>query len=416
MRISIVPIGCILLLLNVSSSQIAAQEDPPASATNPTEAQSPAQAPVAALTGQQLDEFIATEFKRLDDRSFHGRQLASSRLMQYPTEVVEAIRQNITSSSVNQASAMIQLLDRFATKKDLDTSTQAYTLLAELAKLKSTSIGSMAHRSIVAIEDAKEVQAFEMLTHAGLEIGYLRISINGTNPDNDSSSTALRYRSGDFTGKRELLGYLRFLRNISIVVLEGAEVDRDLLLRIVELPNVKKVLIANATLNAQDLRVLASISELKHLELAYVPVNDELVEVLNDLALTESLWLFGTKVTAEGEKKIREQLAGLEIYRGAGGFVGIQSSPFGPVRVSKIEPNSGAEKGGVQPNDIITEVDGVEVKDFDAFRAEIGKHGPGVKIRLKILRLIYNPGLNRNDPIQYELVIELGEKPIRAGN
>jgi tetratricopeptide (TPR) repeat protein len=54
--------------------------------------------------------------------------------------------------------------------------------------------------------------------------------------------------------------------------------------------------------------------------------------------------------------------------------------------VTEVDPDSGAEKAGIQPGDIIIEIDGKEVKDQSAFVNAIREHKPGDKIKIKVIR------------------------------
>lgn len=54
--------------------------------------------------------------------------------------------------------------------------------------------------------------------------------------------------------------------------------------------------------------------------------------------------------------------------------------------VSEVSPESAAEKGGIEPGDIITEVNGNKVGSFQELRAKIGSMGAGAEVELTLLR------------------------------
>lgn len=58
----------------------------------------------------------------------------------------------------------------------------------------------------------------------------------------------------------------------------------------------------------------------------------------------------------------------------------------GGVRVSVVTPNGPADKGGLKAGDIITSVDGKEVKDGDELVSIISNKAPGTNVRLGYLR------------------------------
>lgn len=61
------------------------------------------------------------------------------------------------------------------------------------------------------------------------------------------------------------------------------------------------------------------------------------------------------------------------------------SEPHGAL-VSRIEPDSAAEKAGLQPGDIITAVDGVRIADSSDLPRIIGEKRPGTEVRLELWR------------------------------
>ena len=56
------------------------------------------------------------------------------------------------------------------------------------------------------------------------------------------------------------------------------------------------------------------------------------------------------------------------------------------VRVAQVEIGSPAAKGGVVPNDIITEINGIRVTSYQEIKAELAQFKPGDKITLTVFR------------------------------
>ncbi len=69
--------------------------------------------------------------------------------------------------------------------------------------------------------------------------------------------------------------------------------------------------------------------------------------------------------------------------------------------VQRVEPNSPASQAGVQTRDVITEIDGQELKDESALPKTVSSHKPGDKITLTVIR--------GGKPMQIPLT--LGEMP-----
>ncbi|CCF83776.1 S1C family serine protease [Nitrolancea hollandica] len=69
--------------------------------------------------------------------------------------------------------------------------------------------------------------------------------------------------------------------------------------------------------------------------------------------------------------------------------------------VQRIEPNSPASQAGVQARDVITEIDGQELKDESALPKTVSSHKPGDKITLTVIR----------DGKSMQIPLTLGEMP-----
>ena len=108
--------------------------------------------------------------------------------------------------------------------------------------------------------------------------------------------------------------------------------------------------------------------------------------------------------------EIAKHLDGLEIYRGNGGFLGIGSEVFGPVRVTSIQQNSAAENAGFELGDIITEIQGVPIKNFAALRATIGNFAPNEMLLIKLNRPKDRTGRRQLGFFELQLFVVLNEQ------
>ena len=55
--------------------------------------------------------------------------------------------------------------------------------------------------------------------------------------------------------------------------------------------------------------------------------------------------------------------------------------------IAGIQPGSSAEKAGLLPQDVITEINGTAISDFGACTRIIGEHKPGEEISVVIERM-----------------------------
>jgi S1-C subfamily serine protease len=61
-------------------------------------------------------------------------------------------------------------------------------------------------------------------------------------------------------------------------------------------------------------------------------------------------------------------------------------SAEGPATLSRVDPDSPAEKAGMKPGDVILKVDTVTITNFDSFSAEVQKCQPGAKVDVEVKR------------------------------
>lgn len=87
-----------------------------------------------------------------------------------------------------------------------------------------------------------------------------------------------------------------------------------------------------------------------------------------------------------------------------GAFIGAtdENAPQQGAVVGQVTPNSPAAKAGLQNGDVITGVNGQEMKSPNQFRSAITKAGAGKEVRLEVLR-----GKEKKD-----LDAKLGEAPV----
>jgi len=82
-------------------------------------------------------------------------------------------------------------------------------------------------------------------------------------------------------------------------------------------------------------------------------------------------------VVSVGPRKVERRLPALGVI--------LEDSEQGP-RVHRVVEESGAAKAGIKAGDIVTELDGEEVKSRDAMIDAIRERRPGDKVRMKVLR------------------------------
>lgn len=385
-----------LLLLSPLAAQDAATQDSVASAPLAT----------GALTDNATDAAaIEAHIRDLGDASYRVRQIARWRLEQSPLESLAAIEACLAQVDYETGDQLIDLLSAMATHSDVTISLRARATLESQANGVS-SLGRRAATALRAIADLQEAQALEILSYHGARFGSPNALGFTLNAQLEQPSQVLSmWIDQSFTGDETTIAWIQFLKSIDSVFFEGPDVGDQHFESLSRLPNIKKVKLKHVRLTSDDLRALSSLQTLEMLELSYVDIDDSYLELLAKLPVSQSLRLFGTRITNEGAERLAQQLDGIEIYCGKGGYLGIATNTQDTV-VSNLIAGSGAQLAGIQLRDILTHVDNVPISDMSELRAELGKHRAGDKIVVSLKRP-FGP----NETVVMHLDVTLGEDP-----
>ncbi len=348
-----------------------------------------------------IDQQIAD----LSHSSYRARQLARWRLEQTPEKSIEAIRDCLGSVDYNTGGQLVDLLSALATHSDVEVSANARSTLKEYANNVS-SVGRKAETALRAIADLKEAQALEILTHHIARFGpprELGFTLNAR-LNLDGNELALMIDSS-FSGDEHVVAWIQFLKSIDTVYFEGPAINSQHFEAIACLPTIKNVKLKRVSLKPEDLLTLKGCQSLEMLELSYVNVDDDYLDELAELPISQSLRLYGTQITAGGAELLAKQLDGIEIYCGKGGYLGIATDPRN-TRVTEVMGGSGAQLAGIKHNDELTHVDGVPIKNMTELRTELGKHMAGDRIMISLTREL--------SPVEVKALqveVTLGEDP-----
>ncbi len=125
-------------------------------------------------------------------------------------------------------------------------------------------------------------------------------------------------------------------------------------------------------------------------------LGEQAATALPELPQVQRIEFYGGEISPEAVAKLKERLptnVAIEVRSGARlGIAGrhpLMGAP-NPVgvgaTVQDVLPGSAAAKAGIQPGDVIAQIAGVEVKDFEHLTQEIAKCQPGDKAALKVQR------------------------------
>ncbi|HYO25090.1 MAG TPA: PDZ domain-containing protein, partial [Lacipirellulaceae bacterium] len=116
---------------------------------------------------------------------------------------------------------------------------------------------------------------------------------------------------------------------------------------------------------------------------------DEAAPRLETITHLQTIEFYGTKVSDAAVERLRGALPHANVDVRGPARLGIAGSPLaggGGAAVNEVQAGTAAEKAGIVPGDVITEIEGTPVTDFKMLTREIAKAKAGDTITLKVLR------------------------------
>jgi hypothetical protein len=341
--------------------------------------------PAVASAQDETDAFRPADLREhiiaLSHPSYRARELARWRLEQQPLQSIVEIQKNIQSVDHNAAAQLIDLLSSMAMSSDVAVSVEARSALGDLAN-NTTSVGKLAGNTLNAIADLQEEKAMQILAFHGAQFRHGLFTINGHSRA-DPSLLGMKIDE-TFDGDAETIKWIRFLKSIDAIYFIGPQIDTRYFEAVSGLTRLKVIKLKRVSLIDSDLKLFRNLLALEHLGINYTPIDDSSIPSILELPVSQSLRLYGTRITEKGEAQLNNQLDGIQIYRGNGGFLGI--SMLAKNEVDSVVLQSAAQRAGIRVGDKIMTVDGVAIGNFEELRSELGKHVVGDAVSFDIIR------------------------------
>jgi hypothetical protein len=323
------------------------------------------------LFAQSSDpQWIYQQIQRLGDPKYRTRQMARNHLEDNPVQSLLVIRECIDAVETVVGIQLVDLLSGLALHTDFKVSGTATEILASVAS-EATSVGRSSANSLSAIADLQEEKAVEILTNQGAYIGPQNFSINGR-VDRSGGPLSLRIDES-FWGTEADLEWMRYLKSVQVVYLKGPKITPTVFQALSQLTQVRAIKLRSVTISKEQLLLLQELGTLEHLGMSYMDIDDSYIPMVLQLPINQSIRLYGTRVTEAGEKQLLDAMDGIEIFRGAGGFLGI-SSVSRQAQVDQVTPGSAAAKAGVLPGDLVVSINKIPISTFDELRKELANY------------------------------------------
>jgi len=358
-------------MLVVALCGTASGQSPPTADQGP-----PSQSTVSGRDPKPIARWIA----RLNADQFLDREEATEQLVLAGIAAIEPLVEHVrTSDSVESRVRTVFVLKQIALSDDEPARDSAAEALERIVAMRLGTPSQNAAQTLNALSLLRQRRALDELLALGAKTVPERIA-------------QVEYVEGlefgeAWRGTDQDLRRLRWMRNVRQLVFSGDRVRDGWLEHAGQLTELNTLTISRAPITPAAAKRIARIQSLKLLELKYVPIGDDAVADLVQLAAIDTMKLYGTAVTVEGGQRLRAALPLARIDIRAGAFLGISGDhhTIGCL-VGTVRPNTAASRAGLQPGDVVVTYEGERVGDFDALTALISKNRPGNEVTLQYVR------------------------------
>src|SRR5690606_8120375 len=111
---------------------------------------------------------------------------------------------------------------------------------------------------------------------------------------------------GKWKGDIDALRWLRWVKRIDHAHLEGDAVRREVLEQVVQMPDLRSIVMREATVRDDIFAPLEQLARIDALEFRYIELGVEDAEKIAALPIRDSLGLMGTSMPNEGRQQIEE--------------------------------------------------------------------------------------------------------------
>jgi hypothetical protein len=139
--------------------------------------------------------------------------------------------------------------------------------------------------------------------------------------------------------------------------------------------------------NTGDLKSLLSLDQRDYFRLVGSAVDDEVIKLFESKAGLRLLQIYTSRVTTAAADSLKAHQPKAIVYIRNRALLGIQGdSQANGVRVIAADDKYGAAQAGIVVGDVVTNIDGQPIRDFDRLTAVIAQHQPGDEVDVTILR------------------------------
>lgn len=345
-----------------------------------------ADAPAKPATVAEVRSWVSG----LDDDAFARREEATENLSAAGTIAIDELAKlDFTTQNLEVVARGMLVLQQLALSDDANVEEQARGLLEQLSASKNPAAARRAEATLSSLNGMRQERTIAQLKELNV-----RVSTNTTQvglvlvqevPTVEIDET--------FTGTAEDLKRLRYLEDVRMVQLSGDKINDEVLARVAQIKHLQYLKVKWAKISTKGIAPFVGLPELQHVSILYSPVDDETTDLLAKIKTLNNVRLYGTEITKAAATRLDEQLGGggevgvKKVDHRQGAFLGIGGDRgTRGCQVTLVQPNSVAQKAGIQPGDIIVRFAAEPIEDFEALTAAIAKYKARDTVAFEILR------------------------------
>ncbi len=339
-------------------------------------------ATAAAQDTSPTPEQIEAWVQDLGAERFTKRDAATRELIEAGAAAIEPLMESIAQHGLEVTTRGIYVLQQLAVGGDVATEASARSSLEKIAAARVTAAARHARDALGKLDSLRQKRAIDELQRLGAVVDREHVEL--------SSALGQLFTieiNSNWRGTVDDLRLLDFVYDAEQVTFVGPKIEDDWVAHIAGMPNLQLVKIKRANITAKGLAPLKSLPRLEFVRLLYMDLGDDTVVHLAQCQRAARIDLFGTKMTRDGETKLRDALAA-RIDRRRGAFLGI--SPTQPDNVEwaigHVTEGTAADKAGLLPGDVFLTYDTKKVGDFMSLTAMIAEHDAGTLVDVTLRR------------------------------
>ncbi len=225
---------------------------------------------------RQETEQIEAWIDQLDDPKYQTREAATMHLRSRGVQTIDALLVAVRSGSLERSRRAMQIITEFAKPRDPGMENPALAALEKIASWQVASASSNAKQSIEQIRMEQFELAIQELATVDATVDHGEMMIANTR----QARLHLRLPV-EFKASAEDVRWVSWLYGIEDAVIQGPNIDDEVLTQIARMPDLTRLVIYRATrLTNQGLVPLKQAKQLQHLELNFLNLPEGTGEIV----------------------------------------------------------------------------------------------------------------------------------------